>query len=48
MKAFLAPCFRRRAMIRCVMRATLVRIGIDQVYGGWNAAAGEYQVSLES
>jgi hypothetical protein len=24
-------------MIRCVMRATLVRVGIDQAYGGWNA-----------
>jgi len=28
---------RRHAMIRGIMRATLVRIGIDQAYGGWNA-----------
>lgn len=35
-------------MIRCVMRATFVRIGIDQAYGGWNAAVGDCQVSLES
>jgi hypothetical protein len=40
--------FCRRAMIRCVMRATPI-IGIDQAYGGWNAAVGDCQViSLES